>query len=511
MGALCNDVIEKDRALTGDPLEVALVQAAREEELDLGVLRRTHALRNEFTFDNHRKRMSVVCGENDAFWIGVKGAPEAILERSIHQATEGSERPLTEADRQAFLNAAARMAAAGLRVIGFAEKREERIPLSQDEAESGLIFIGLAGLADPPRLEAKGAIEACRRAGIRLVMMTGDHPLTARAIAGQVGFDADAQLLTGPEIDLLSADELREKIGEVSLYTGISPEHKLRIVEAFRERGERVAVTGDGINDAPALAAANIGVAMGETGTDVAREAADVVLSDDNFATIVHAIEEGRTLFANLKKGVRYYLACKVALISITLVPVLLRVPAPFAPIQIILMELFMDLAASATFVTELAEANLMTLPPRDPKAPFMDRAMIGSILIPAAGLFAAVSICYLASWYGGAETVRAQTVAFVTWLLGHLFLALNLRTEREPLLRLGLFTNRSMNGWVAATAAFILITTLVPAARLVFRTAPLSASDWLLAIGTAAIGTFWIELFKWFAMGRDRDGKQNH
>ncbi len=498
LGVLCNDALHNGGGSIGDPLETALLRAAREAGLDVDGLRRAYPLRDEFTFDNARKRMSIVYERGGGLWIAVKGAPEAVLALSTRQWTEAHERVLAETDRQSLLAAAAQMAGQGLRVLAFAEKTVPMGRLSQDEAEADLAFVGLAGLADPPRPEAKAAIAACRSAGIRLLMVTGDHSLTAKAVAGQVGLDGQAHLLTGPELDALSDEALQEAVGHVSLYARTTPAHKLRIVRALRERGDVVAVTGDGINDAPALVAADIGVAMGETGSDVAREAADIVLTDDNFATLVHAVEEGRVLFANLQKGVRYYLACKVALISATLLPALLRVPVPFAPIQIILMELFMDLAASATFTAEPAEPDLMRRPPRQPHAPFMDRAMAGSIFSAAAGLFAAVSVAYLVTWYSGAALAKAQTMAFVTWLLGHVLLALTLRSEREPLWRMGLFSNRLMMGWGAATVAFILFATLTPGTQTALKTVSLRGGEWALVVAMALVGTLWREAHKW-------------
>jgi P-type Ca2+ transporter type 2C len=497
IGVLCNSAAEQGEKLAGDPLEVALLRKAQEVGVHIDTLRRTASLRDEFTFDNIRKRMSVVYDRDGLSWVVVKGAPEAVLTQCARHLAEGQEQSFSEVDKEAALEISTQMAASGLRVIALAEKSVPTGPLSQDEAESNLTFIGFTGLFDPPRPEVKAAIAACRTAGIRPIMITGDHPLTARAIAEQVGLDAKTRLLTGLELDALSDEELEKSVGEVSIYARTTPEHKLRIVRALHEQGERVAVTGDGINDAPALAAADIGVAMGETGTDVAREAADMVLANDNFTTIVNAIKEGRVLFANLKKGVRYYLACKVALVSATLLPVLLHVPVPFAPIQIILMELFMDLAASATFVNEPAEADLMRYPPRDPGASFMDKAMVTSIFSSGAGLFMAVSITYLVTWYMSADLARAQTVAFITWLLGHIFLAINLRSEREPLFRLGFFSNRLMIIWGAATLVFVLCVSLIPGVQNLLKTVSLAPGEWILVIGTALVGTFWLEVLK--------------
>ncbi len=498
LGTLCNSAIEGDTTPIGDPLEVALLRAARAAGVDVEALRRRYVLRDEFTFDTSRKRMSVVYERDGQGWVIVKGAPEAVLSQCTQHWEEGQAQPLTEADRTREIGTATQMAGEGLRMLAFAEKLVPNQPMSQDEAESNLTFIGMVGLLDPPRPEVKAAIAASRSAGIRTIMITGDHPLTAHTIAEQIGLDGNTRLLTGPELDARSDDGLREDVGQVSIYARTTPADKLRIVQALQKQGERVAVTGDGINDAPALAAADIGVAMGETGTDVAREAADIVLADDNFTTIVNAIREGRVLFENLKKGVRYYLACKVALVAATLLPVLLRVPVPFAPIQIILMELFMDLAASVTFANEPAEADVMHEPPRNPKARFIDGPMVRSIFSAGAGLFAAVSVVYLVTWYSsGGDLVRAQTVAFVAWLLGHVLLAINLRSEREPLFRLGFFSNRLMILWGVAAIAFVLFATLVPGAQNLLKTTSLQGQDWLLVLIATVIGTFWIEIRK--------------
>ncbi len=500
---LCSPAAENDAA-TRDPLEAALLGAAPNARLHLGSLHEGLAQRDEFTFDNRRKMMSVVYERNGRLWVTAKGAPEALLAHSSQLWTGAGAEPLTEATQQAILLQAAQMADKGLRVIACAEKTASKSRLTQGEAESALTFLGLIGFADPPRLEAREAIDACRRAGIRPIMITGDHPLTAKAIARQVGLDADGQVMTGTDLDALSDQALQQHVERVSIFARTTPEHKLRIVQALRQRGERVAVTGDGINDAPALVAADIGVAMGERGTDVAREAADLVLTDDNFATIVHAIHQGRVVYANLKKGTRYYLACKVALVCATLLATLLRLPAPFAPVQIIVMELFMDLAAAATFVAEPAEAGLMQQQPRDPKARFLDQEMVRSILSSATGLFAAVSVVYLSTWYRGAGLVHARTAAFVAWLLAHALLAWNMRSERQPVLRLGLASNRLMVIWGMATALFVLVATWVPWLNTALKTVPLSSRDWAVILIAASAGTLWMEARKWWQSSQD-------
>ena len=512
IGVLCNDAVAGaggEGAVTGDPLEVALLEAARAANLDIEALRTRFPVQQEFSFDAVRKRMSVVCARDTAEGtrrVAVKGAPESVLACSAYQQRGSQAVALTSTERAALLGDATALMQRGLRVIACAEKSlpeaPASAPLCQEEAESDLTFVGLIGLADPPRPEVAPAIAACQGAGIRLVMVTGDHPDTARAIAREVGLGGSGTLLTGPELDARTDETLRDLVQEVTIFARTTPEHKLRIVGALHARGERVAVTGDGIHDAPALAAADIGIAMGETGTDVAREAAGLVLADDNFATIARAVEEGRLLFANLTKAIRFYLAVKVALIAATLLPVLLLVPVPFSPIQIIVTELFMDVATSATFTTEHAEADLMRQAPRDPRRPFMHRGMVASIFLAAAGLFAAVAAVYLVSWYGGAGLAQARTAAFVTWLLGHVLLAVNSRSEREPLLRLGVFSNRLMVVWLAATILFVLAITFVPPVQARLNTTTLTPAAWGFAILAAVLGTCWLEVAKLVSHG---------
>ncbi len=517
IGALCSDAVARadraeavDRAgaataasdFLGDPMEVALLEAARATGLNVAALRARYPVWQEFPFDSVRKRMSVVCGSDaGARWVAVKGAPEFVLARSTQWQRGPAVEPLASADQAALRDEAASMMERGLRVVACATKQLPTevgsSPLSQEEAESDLTFVGLVGLADPPRPEVASAISACQGAGIHVLMVTGDHADTARAIAHQVNLGGDGRLLTGAELDAMSDDVLREQAQSVSIVARATPEHKLRIVKAFQARGERVAVTGDGINDAPALAAADIGIAMGETGTDVAREAAGIVLADDNFATITHAVKEGRLLFANLTKAIRFYLAVKVALIATTLLPVLLLIPVPFSPVQIIVTELFMDLATSATFTTERAEADLMRQPPRDPRRPFMDRSMVSSIVFAAGGLFAAVATVYLVTWYSGVGLGEARTAAFVTWRLGHALLALHLRSERQPLLRLGVFSNRPMVVWLAASILLALALTFVPVIQARLNTTGLTPAEWGGAIVAALLGTSWIEVVK--------------
>jgi P-type Ca2+ transporter type 2C len=478
-------------------MEVALLRAAAAQGVDAAALRQGIILRDELSFDSARKRMSVLYERDGAQWLATKGAPEEILALSIRRETLQGIVELSERERLAVLAEANDLAQAGMRVLALAQRQLPAGPIERSTLETLLTFVGLVALADPPRPEAGQAVAECHRAGIRTVMITGDHPLTANAVAKQVGITDNNLVLTGAELDSLDAAGFAQAVERVSIFARATPEHKLRLVRALQANGARVAVTGDGINDAPALVAADTGLAMGETGSDVAREASDIVLADDNFATIVHAVREGRLLFENLRKGVRYYLACKVALVLSTLLPVIMGVPVPFAPVQIILMELFMDLAASATFVAEPAEDDLLARPPRDPRERFMNRRMVASIILPGIGLFAAVATCYLVTWFSTYDQVASQTVAFFTWLTGHVLLALNLRSERQPLLHLGLLSNKLMVIWGAAAMLFLVAVELLPQMQQAFKTSTLSGAQLFLVAVAVLVGTFWLEVVK--------------
>jgi Ca2+-transporting ATPase len=330
-------------------------------------------------------------------------------------------------------------------------------------------------------------------------MITCDHPETAKAIAAQVGINSE-NVLTGGEIATMTDNDLKKALKNTNVFARVTPEDKLRLVRLLKENGEIVAVTGDGINDAPALKEAHIGISMGIRGTDVAKETADMILTDDNFATLETAVKEGRKLFSNLRKGIRYYLACKIALVSIFIVPIILGIPLPFAPIQIIVLELFMDLAASATFVAEPEEAGIMSSPPKNPKDPFMNKSMLTSLALGALSLFAAVTATYLFTWYQNptASAIQhAQTVAFATWMIGHILLALNFRSEKEPLSKLGILSNKIMVLWALIAVATLVIATNVPGIATSLKITSLTLTDWLLVVAVALVSTFWIELKK--------------
>lgn len=377
VGVLANDAqlatSGGSTALVGDPTETALIAAAQEAVLDVEEIRGRTRVVEECPFDDHRKRMSVVVEDGNGRVLALKGAPEWVLANCTAVRDRDRDPPLDDSGKAALQARVDDLAVRGLRTLALAERRltpGEGLASSAEQVEHGLTLLGLVALEDPPRAGAREAVAALQGAGVRVLMVTGDHPATARAIADRVGIDA-TRAIRGRELDAVPDEELSRLARTASVFARIAPEHKLRVVRALQAGGEAVAVTGDGVNDAPALREATIGVAMGKGGTDVAREAADLVLADDDFATVTEAVRTGRVLFANLRKAVRYYLAAKVALVSSSLVAVLLKLPVPFEPVQIIIMELFMDLGASVTFVAEPPEEDVMLQPPRAARARF--------------------------------------------------------------------------------------------------------------------------------------------
>jgi Ca2+-transporting ATPase len=502
---LASDAI---RDLTGNtvltnPMAQAILEQLRQIKIDVKKIGEDWVLKDELSFDNKRKLASYVYQHGSSRVVLSSGAPENVLAKSTKLLLKGKEEAITDAMRQEVTKHTVEMAQSGERLLAFGYRRlPAASKLEKTDLEQNLVFVGIVGLIDPPRKEVKGAIRSCQEAGIKVVMITGDHPETARAIAAQVGINS-ARVLTGSEISKMSDGELKRALKETFVFARVTPEDKLRLVRLFRETGEMIAVTGDGINDAPALKEAHIGVAMGVRGTDVAKETADMVLTDDNFATIETAVKAGRKLFGNLRKGVRYYLACKVALVASFLLPIAINVPLPFAPIQIIVLELFMDLAASATFVAEPEESGIMTRPPVDPKEKFMNRSMLNGISMGAVSLFAAVSLNFLLIWFlnsnlpADQRLMLAQTVAFATWMLGHILLALNFRSEKEPLAKLGYFSNKVMILWAVLVVVTLLAGTNLPFIHASLRITYLSLQDWALVIIVSFAATFWMELKK--------------
>ncbi len=352
----------------------------------------------------------------------------------------------------------------GRRVIAVASRTLELTvndaPL--EKLESDLAFGGLISIEDPPRAGVRETIGEAHRAGIRTIMVTGDHPLTAAAIATEVGI-VSQRVVDAHDLDTMSDEELRELVKQVSVFARAVPEHKYRLVKALQANGEVVAVTGDGVNDSLALKGADIGIAMGIKGTDAAKEAADIVLADDNFTTIGKGIFEGRRIFDNLSKGVKYYLSVKIALVAVFCATLIFAFPFPFSPVQIILLELFMDLGASAAFVAEPPEPSIHERPPRDPRTPFLDTKMLTMVAVGGAALFITVFGSYWLALSRGMPLIVAQTSAFTAWILGHILLAFVSRSAHDSVFSIGIVSNRVMLLWGAGAFLFLALALSFP------------------------------------------------
>ena len=393
-----------------------------------------------------RKTRSVIRKAGSGYELFMSGAPEEVMSACADPGADIRKELESEAQK-------------GRRVIAVARRAlsADQLDKSFNEIEKGLEFSGLISFEDPPRAEAKDAIGQASRAGIRTIMVTGDHPLTAGFIAGQVGIgDKSGKVMTGEELSKLNDLQLKDTVKRTSVFARATPEDKYRIVKALQSNGEVVAVTGDGINDTLALKGADIGIAMGIKGTDVAKEAAEVILADDNFSTIARGIFEGRKFFDNLRKGIKYYLSVKVALIMIFLLPVLLNVPMPFSPIQIILLELFMDLAASAGFVREPEEKDIYLRPPRDPKEMIMNAASTFDVFLKGIVLFVTVMAVYFYSRSNGLSVPLTQTYAFSAWIFAHIAMAFVSRSDKQLLYRSGIFSNIMINIWSVLAIGFL-------------------------------------------------------
>jgi Ca2+-transporting ATPase len=497
VGVLCNDAtVRRDGESwhpMGDPLDVALLEAGVRASLNAAQLRAQPRIAEQ-PFDNRRKVMAVAVRTTDAPEIAVKGAPEVVLERCTHVLdVRGHASPLTPPEREAIVAANATMADRALRVLALATKQAAHAP---DDLASELTFVGLVGLIDPPRSEAKAAVAACRRAGIRVVMLTGDQPLTANAIAGALGI-ANARVMTGAELDSVGDDELARLVNQASVYARVAPEHKLRLVRALKSRGHVVAMTGDGVNDAPALRAADIGIAMGARGTDVARESAGMILTDDNFATIVAAVEEGRRIYDNLRKAVRYFTSAKLSTLLTALVATVLGVPMPLLPLYIIWLELIVDPTSSVVFEVQRAEPDVMRRPPRLPDEQILGRGLGAGVLVRGLVLFAGAIVVYLGTLGLGEPLEEARTLAFTTLVLGQLLLAWNSLSEHESAWRAGI-ANRAFGVAAAVTVALQLVILYAPPLQTLFRTVPVGAPEWLVVLAAATATTCWIEAAKW-------------
>jgi P-type Ca2+ transporter type 2C len=533
-GALCNDAVlsqsrtEKDRFhATGDPTEGALVIAAACAGIMKADLDRTFPRIDELPFDSVRKRMTTVHGvpQSDRelpsgllpFWerrenpkippyiAFTKGAIDSLLPVSSHVWIEGKLQALDESWKSRILAANDKMAAKGMRVLGVGLRTWNLPPeeTAEKALERNLTLVGLFGMIDPPRPEVREAVLKCHSAGIRTAMITGDHPLTARHIAQQIGISNNERFLTGQEIERISVEDLAEAIREVSVFARVSPEHKLKLIDAYQRQGEVVCMTGDGVNDAPALKKADIGVAMGITGTDVAKSAADMVLLDDNFATIVSAVEEGRIIYDNIRRFIRYLLTCNASEIAVMLLGPMMGMPLPLLPLQILWMNLVTDGPPALALGIEPAEKNVMKRPPYSQASGIFGREMI--LFITVIGVLMSV-IAIAAAWelwhLGDAAW---QTTVFTVLVFTQLAVALESRSEAESIFRLRFLGNRAMAGAIFLTAALQLLVIYTPLGNRIFDTVPMPATDMAIAVGTALLAIISVEIWKFFLRRRRR------
>ena len=376
--------------------------------------------------------------------------------------------------------------------------------VTQDELERDLIFIGLVGMIDPPRAEVKAAVAECKTAGIRPVMITGDHPLTARQIARELGITDDGRILTGQDVARMSVQDLERVVEDVSVFARVSPEHKLNIVQALQNRGHVVAMTGDGVNDAPALKRADIGVAMGITGTDVSKEAASMVLLDDNFTTIVSAVEEGRGIYDNIRKFVKFSLAGNLGKVLIVLVAPLLGLPLPLNPFQVLYMNLVTDGILGLGMSVEPVERGVMRRPPHRPSESIFSQGLGIQILWVGAliGLIG-LGVGLLAASRGMHE-INWDTLILTTIIFSQVFQALAIRSNRDSLFRIGLLSNKPLLAAALIVVGLQLVIVYAPSLRSLFNVAPLSAGELALAVGASSLVLWTIELEKWLARRRD-------
>jgi Ca2+-transporting ATPase len=406
---------------------------------------------------------------------------------------------LTDDKKANILQINTSMANQALRVLGFAYKELESLPetISPDVIETDLVFVGLMGMIDPPRKEAIEAVEVCKSAGIKPIMITGDYKDTAVAIARELKLSDRIIAITGKELDEMSDEELEEVIDKVNVFARVSPEHKVKIVNSVKKKGEIVAMTGDGVNDAPALKNADIGIAMGITGTDVAKEASDLILTDDNFASIVAAVEEGRVIYSNIRKFINFLLSCNIAEILIIFFAMILGLPIPLIPIQILWLNLVTDAFPALALGMEKKEPGIMNMPPRDPKEPILNKTMRRGILSQSTAIAIAVLGIFFYALNSTENLILARTFAFATLITSELFRAQTARSENIPLFKLGLFTNKYMFLGTLLSFVMMLIVMYIPFISNVFKTVPLTLNQWLIIVGFSLVPAIVAEITK--------------
>ncbi len=485
LAVLCNNAEESPQGPVGDPTETAFLRACRRTKRELeGEFPRV----GEIPFTSERKRMTTVHRTPGGYRVICKGAPDVVLTRCDRLLRGGCPRELTQGGRAQIAGDNSLLAGEALRVLGVAYKDVERLPGSDEEAESGLIFAGLIGMEDPPRPGVREAVEQCRRAGIRAVMITGDHGETALAIARRIGLAGEQdRVVTGPELDRMSREQLSRALEEASVFARVSPEHKVRIVRACQEKGWVTAMTGDGVNDAPALKIADIGCAMGKNGTEVARSAADMVLTDDDFSTIVAAVGEGRQIYRNIRKTVHFLLSCNMGEILVVFAAFLLRLPSPLLAVQLLWVNLVTDSLPALALGADPPEEDRMDRPPHPREESLFAGGMGLAVAVEG---FLVGALALLAYTIGRvffdpdpADPWIGRTMGFAVLSLSQLVHSFNMRSEGS-VIRRGLFSNRWLNGAALIGTALVAAAVLCPPLAAVLQTAVLSPAQWGIVAG---------------------------
>ena len=511
--------VDPDGKLIGDPTETALVQFGLDHNFDVRDVLKSEPRVAELPFDSDRKLMSTIHKEADGtYFVAVKGAPDQLLKRVTRIEVNGEVRPITEEDKQAILATNKDLAKQALRVLMMAYKTTNEIPTLESEVvESDLIFSGLVGMIDPERPEAAEAVRVAKEAGIRPIMITGDHQDTAEAIAKRLGIidpnDTEDHVFTGAELNELSDEEFQKVFKQYSVYARVSPEHKVRIVKAWQNDGKVVAMTGDGVNDAPSLKTADIGIGMGITGTEVSKGASDMVLADDNFATIIVAVEEGRKVFSNIQKSIQYLLSANMAEVFIIFFATLFGWDV-LQPVHLLWINLVTDTLPAIALGVEPAEPGIMTHKPRGRQSNFFDGGVFGAIMYQ--GVFQTILVLAVYGWglvfpehHTQAEIhADALTMAFATLGLIQLLHAFNVKSVYQSVFKVGLFRNKTFNWAIPVAFVLLMATIVVPGFNNLFHVSHLSLTQWLAVIVGSFLIVVLVELVKAIqrALGKDKN-----
>lgn len=511
--------VDPDGKLIGDPTETALVQFGLDHNFDVREVLKSEPRVAELPFDSDRKLMSTIHKEPDgSYFVAVKGAPDQLIKRVTRIEINGEVRPITDEDKQAILAVNKDLAKQALRVLMMAYKTTSEIPTLESEVvESDLIFSGLVGMIDPERPEAAEAVRVAKEAGIRPIMITGDHQDTAEAIAKRLGIidpnDTEDRVITGAELNELSDEEFQKVFKQYSVYARVSPEHKVRIVKAWQNEGKVVAMTGDGVNDAPSLKTADIGIGMGITGTEVSKGASDIVLADDNFATIIVAVEEGRKVFSNIQKSIQYLLSANMAEVFIIFFATLFGWDV-LQPVHLLWINLVTDTLPAIALGVEPAEPGIMTHKPRGRQSNFFDGGVFGAIIYQ--GVFQTILVLAVYGWglvfpehHTQAEIhADALTMAYATLGLIQLLHAFNVKSVYQSVFKVGLFRNKTFNWAIPVAFILLMATIVVPGLNNLFHVSHLSFTQWLAVIVGSFLIVVLVEIVKAIqrALGKDKD-----